>query len=371
MPQHILLGSNNLYNSNVEVLGHEYTHGVFAHRLGITGNDKYTFETGALNEAYADIMGMCIEAYYNHTNTIDGIISSVDTRNIKDSNLKYSYLKLNSFTQFKDEHKYSTILSKAAYLMSENLPLEQFEKLWFNSMELLPKNATFIDCEYAVIRVAEMMDLEEEIINDIKNAFESVGMPEYEEISKNISKHEITLDATDVLDGFPGINDENDIYMDILNGKREFIDEYDIVMKIDDYLSFLGIENQSIEFTILDMDQDEDKEMVVLFGGEFYLIFNYEKENDTVYAFEDVLRGILGLKTNGLYVGSGGAATSGLMQSTFHKNERTQEILAERDFNVFKIGEKTVREEEYNQYMESEYYAKEDVKWTVFQTGDE
>lgn len=364
VPQHILLGSNHLYNSNVEVLGHEYTHGVFAYRLGITGNDKYSFETKALNEAYADIMGMCIEAYYNNTNTIDGIISSVDTRNIKDSNLKYSYLKLNSFTQFKDEHKYSTIISKAAYLMSENMSLEQFEKLWFNSMELLPKNATFADCEYAVIRVAEMMDLGEETINAIKNAFLSVGMPEYEEILG------ITLDVTDVLDNFPGMNKENDIYMDVLNGEKEFIDEYDIVMKIDDYLSSLGMENQSIEYTILDMDQDEDKEMVVLFGGEYYLIFNYEEENDTVYAFQDVLRGILGLKTNGLYVGSGGAATSGLMRSTFQRNERIQETLAERDFNVFKIGDKAVSEAEYNQYMESEYQSKEDVKWTTFQAGD-
>lgn len=193
-PSLILIGYNNLYNSNIEVLGHEYTHGIFYYRTGESCN---TLESRALNEAYADIMGMCIEAYYNGNTSIDGYINSNVGRNIKDSKLKYSYDELhrNQTTEWlkdeflgREEHYYSTIISRSAYLMSQKIELEKFEKLWFNSMKLLRQNPDFVDCYYAVMQTAKMMNLSEEEKKVITDAFDEVGLTEYYNSSQKFNE---------------------------------------------------------------------------------------------------------------------------------------------------------------------------------------
>lgn len=179
--EYILLGSDNIYNDDVEVIGHEFTHGIFYHIVGDV--DKNNYEGWAINEAYADIMGMCIEAYYDQSNKIDGYINENKEkagvkRNIKKTNNKYKEDKKDKGLS-KEEHKDSTIISRASYKMAENLTLQEFETLWFNSMYLLPKEPNFYDCRYAVEQTAKLMNLSEETQQMIANAFNEVGITRY------------------------------------------------------------------------------------------------------------------------------------------------------------------------------------------------
>lgn len=180
-PNYIFLGSDNIYNDDVEILGHEYTHGIFYH---IVGNiEKSNHEGEAINEAYSDIMGMCIEAYYDQSNKIDGYINenkekAGEKRNIKKTTNKYKEDQKDKGLS-KEEHTDSTIISRAAYKMAENLTLQEFETLWFNSMYLLPKEPNFYDCRYAVEQTAKLMNLSEETQEMIKEAFNDVGITRY------------------------------------------------------------------------------------------------------------------------------------------------------------------------------------------------
>lgn len=176
--QFIVLGNENLFNDQIEVFGHEYTHGIFDHLVNISDNN---IEGQALNEAYADIMGMCLEAHYENKERIDGVLCEEipnQTRNIKESSNRYLENK-SDYGLTKSEHQDSTIISRAAYLMSEYLTREEFEDIWFTSISLLFNNPDFYDCRYAVVEAAKGLNLSEEKIERINEAFNKVGITKY------------------------------------------------------------------------------------------------------------------------------------------------------------------------------------------------
>lgn len=154
------------------------------------------------------------------------------------------------------------------------------------------------------------------------------------------------------------------IYLEVLEEKRAYVNEDNGEVYLKEYLKqFAGMGQIKISYTVLDMDNDNAEELVALFEGYdgFYLILNYEDEK--VYGFEDVYRGMLDIKTNGYYYGSGGAASGGLLKSTFNKNIRNNETLAEQDYGIYKIAGEEVSEQKYNEYIQEEYYSKESVQW--------
>lgn len=176
--QFIVLGNENLFNDQIEVFGHEYTHGIFDHLVNISDNN---IEGQALNEAYADIMGMCLESHYENKERIDGVLCEEipnQTRNIKESSNRYLENK-SDYGLTKSEHQDSTIISRAAYLMSEYLTREEFEDVWFTSISLLFNNPDFYDCRYAVVEAAKGLNLSEEKIERINEAFNKVGITKY------------------------------------------------------------------------------------------------------------------------------------------------------------------------------------------------
>lgn len=192
---YIILGEDNLYNEDVEVMAHEYTHGIFDYTVLTLGDEEYN--TKAINESYADILGMCAEAYSKQSQRIDGIINSVD-RDIKNSKIEYKnlpktkeeYEENKRKDNNKEEHYYSQILSRAAYLMSESMTLDEFKNLWYNSMFLLPKGkCNYYDCEYAVLKTAEIMNFTQEKQKEIRRAFEKVGIVDYDLITKDIKDY--------------------------------------------------------------------------------------------------------------------------------------------------------------------------------------
>lgn len=166
---YISYGSKNLFNEDIEITAHEYTHGVFQNTIGGTISNK--LEINSVNEAYSDIMGMCAEAYYDENENIDGVIDSVD-RNIKDSNIKLTDFGKNKKIE---EHGYSVILSKVAYIMNDYFTVKEIEQLWYNSMKLLRSDCTFYNSMYAVIETSKMMGFTEEQQEKIKSAFYEQG----------------------------------------------------------------------------------------------------------------------------------------------------------------------------------------------------
>lgn len=196
-PNLIMLGYSNLYNENVEVLGHEYTHGVFHYTVGEVSSENR--QGKALDEAYADIMGMCIESYCNGNDKIDGYISSNTGRDIKSSKVKYQDMKDGAIDKWLDdtlgreEHYYGKIISKAAYIMSQTLTLNELENLWFDSMKLLGEDPNFYDCVYAVIATAREMGISEDIV---KNAFNEVGLTVDEQSNNEIAALEQQIKDT-------------------------------------------------------------------------------------------------------------------------------------------------------------------------------
>ncbi|MBR2289753.1 MAG: BspA family leucine-rich repeat surface protein [Clostridia bacterium] len=189
----VLFGSDGYFNENLEVVGHEINHGNFFAIVGSANG----LTSKSVNEAYSDILGMCIEADAADTSKIDGIINlgKNKTRNIKDSKIVYSDFPTDLsdknvkklYNQDKDSHYYSKILSKVAYRMNESFMAEDIAKIWFSSMTLLPTNPTFVDVCNSVIITSKLLGYSEEEQQTIINLFKEVGLewvPAVEEVTK-------------------------------------------------------------------------------------------------------------------------------------------------------------------------------------------
>ena len=168
------------YSSEIDVVGHEFTHGVVAYtsKLSDTNNNKMP---SAINEAVADIMGYCVEARHN-SDVIDWT-SSVRTsirENNKNSSSVY-YFK--DYNKNDDCHNSSTIVSYAAYLMNtgvnqkySNIDISTLEKLWYRTIIMLPSNSTFSVVRSYVEKAAEIIHCSDAQKECIKAAFDEVGI---------------------------------------------------------------------------------------------------------------------------------------------------------------------------------------------------
>ena len=175
-PRQVVIGAD--ISNSIEVVAHEYTHGIFYYLIKDVGNISNTnIQAPSINEAYADIMGMIIEDFYGDKNGIDGIIDEVN-RDIKSSTVTYYDFVRDGYekNQKKEEHYYSQIISRVAYNTSNFLSLEDFINLWYDSMFLLKgTNVSFYDCKYVVLRLAEAR-FSDDIVDKINNEFNKVGL---------------------------------------------------------------------------------------------------------------------------------------------------------------------------------------------------
>lgn len=162
--------------------------------------------------------------------------------------------------------------------------------------------------------------------------------------------------------------DLKDIYLEVLNNKREYVNEDNQKLKIESYSNLKNYKNETnITYAILDIDEDGLYELVALFNEDYYMIFNYEDE--TVYGFEEVYRGLKNLRTNGHYIASSGAGYNEVCKTSFNKNKRDITILAQIDYPSYTIANKKATEEEYNNYLKEQFYSVDEVKWIKFDTS--
>ena len=193
-----------------DVVAHEFTHAVIQYTAGFSHKSKEeneAFETGALGEAYGDIMGSLIEGKNfviadeiggeewlgrDLTNPFIYKAPAVKGGDYYFPDYYYKgrtleeFLKANNWNSLSDYenggvHHNATVVGHAAYLMYNNKAfnsMEEMAKVWYNSLFYLHPYADFEDCALAVIASAEQLGLSNESINTIKDAFYETKMLE-------------------------------------------------------------------------------------------------------------------------------------------------------------------------------------------------
>lgn len=189
--QQFAFGDAGDLEAALDVVAHEYTHAVVDHVVGHGNPGLNTGESGALNEAYADIMGVLIEGKHDEGRWLIGEDSSAGAiRNLANpSSINTAYGPYRAhyderYTGTGDdggEHINSTIFSHAAYLMMEDpatagISDETWAELFYRSMYTLTPGATFSDGRDSVVFAAGQMDFTEAQIAAIEHAFDEVGI---------------------------------------------------------------------------------------------------------------------------------------------------------------------------------------------------
>lgn len=161
-----------------DVIAHEYVHLVTQQLAGWDGKFKLScsLETGALMEAYSDILGelsssdtpdwmIGSEVFKNNDGTMcyRNIANPSDT-NKPNATVQVYYSDYNELKQANlpagelNFYSASTVISHVAYLMTTTgMKKDWVAELWYNSLAQYkdPATATFIDCRKAVLDAAK------------------------------------------------------------------------------------------------------------------------------------------------------------------------------------------------------------------------
>jgi Zn-dependent metalloprotease len=184
------------FTADVDVPGHELTHGVTQYTAGL----DYTDQPGALNEATSDIMGSCVEQY---TKGLDaGTHNWLIGEDIMAPGLYGEALRSmsNPGTAFDnplmgkdpqpagmagyvpagDPHVNSGIINRAFYLMAIDLGSMPAAKLWYATLQNLWPTAQFADAAHVCGEMARILARDKVIARQgaqtVRAAFREVGV---------------------------------------------------------------------------------------------------------------------------------------------------------------------------------------------------
>ena len=189
----LVFGDGGDLEGGVDVVGHEYTHAVVSYAIGHGGPVLDYGESGALNEAYADIMGSLIEGKSGPGRWLIGEDShwaGGALRNIADPSSittefgPYRETYATRYTGTGDdggEHVNSTIFSHAAYEMMTDpatsaISEETWARVFYHSIFRLSPGATFVDGRAAVVDAAGQFGFTPGQLQAIERAFDDVGI---------------------------------------------------------------------------------------------------------------------------------------------------------------------------------------------------
>ncbi|MBQ9460470.1 MAG: S-layer homology domain-containing protein, partial [Clostridia bacterium] len=183
LDQRFVFGDIGKLEAAIDVVGHEFTHAVIDYvvKNGLT----YYGETGALNESYADIMGMLIEGKQDGGKWLIGEDAEKSIRSFA-TPLDFKQPKHydNRYLGSDDDggvHKNSGIFNHAAYLMmtdsrTASISNATWAKVFYDSLHRLSSSATFLPARGAIIASAKKLGFNSDQQQAIKDAFESVGI---------------------------------------------------------------------------------------------------------------------------------------------------------------------------------------------------
>jgi len=152
------------YSRSLDVCGHEVTHGVI-YSIGDGGVLDYFGQSGALNEAFADIFGEMVEARTKGTN--DWLIGSQLVSPIRSMSNPGIYSQPSSMSQYvvtsSDNggvHINSGIINRAYFILAAGLSgaigSSDAERIFYRALTLhLQKQSQFIDARHACVSSAE------------------------------------------------------------------------------------------------------------------------------------------------------------------------------------------------------------------------
>ena len=180
----------NHYGDAVDVVGHEYTHGIM--RQSVQGNLGIN-ETGAIGEAYSDIMGNLIEMSLNYTDDRSWKVAERTgsyIRNMSDPNeceqpefvgdRFYKSPVVNPVSGINDSggvHKDDSLLGHIAYLMDQTgMTYEQQISMWLTAIEIIVPLSDYTDLHAALLLSLKINGMLEEYGPALNRAFAAAGL---------------------------------------------------------------------------------------------------------------------------------------------------------------------------------------------------
>lgn len=188
--QQFAYGTVNNFDAALDIAAHEYTHAVLSYIVGNGGSVLDYGEPGALNEAYADILGSLVEGKSGVGKWMFGEDTGSALRNLANPsavNTEYGRYSTNYATRYTGteddggEHLNSTIFSNAAYRMmtdsaTAGISDETWSTMFYHSMYRLSTTSTFADGRSAVLDAASEMGFTAPELDAIVRAFNAVGI---------------------------------------------------------------------------------------------------------------------------------------------------------------------------------------------------
>lgn len=179
----------NTYSEAMDVVGHEFTHGITANSMT---SHKYLGVTGAINEAYSDIMGNLMERTYNMSYDSEewliGEMSGITLRSMSDP---HAYNQPTSTTDryyhdpedlTKDKggvHINSSLLHQMVYKLHQSgMTLSEQCSLWLTSIEMLTPLSEYNEVLEILLMSIKINGFDEKYADVLIDAFAKAGMSE-------------------------------------------------------------------------------------------------------------------------------------------------------------------------------------------------
>lgn len=180
----------NYYSEAMDVVGHEFTHGI---TNSFAVGNYYANTSGAINEAYSDIMGNLCEMMCGYTN---------DTYWLLGENCGHVFRSMSSPTDYKQPvkqggkyyqepsdnpspsdndlggvHQNSSLLAQMAYILYDaGMTMEQERSLWLTSIELLTPTAGYEEVYAALIMSVDINGFDSAYKEVLTSAFRDADM---------------------------------------------------------------------------------------------------------------------------------------------------------------------------------------------------
>ena len=181
--------SVNTYGEAVDVVGHEYVHGIsYCSRLG----DLYANEPGALNEAASDIIGNLCEMMLGATDDTDWLIGEKSGEAIRSMSFPWLYRqpvraggtyytepaeKPSMENDFGGGHGNSSLINYIAWqLHAQGMPPEEELKLFLETLNFLTPRSGFREMHYAMEFACDVRQTDALWLGKLHMLFEQAGI---------------------------------------------------------------------------------------------------------------------------------------------------------------------------------------------------